>query len=103
MNKFFDNQTQAQITTVLSAGAFAKVTFAVVGPDSRYTHGSVTVVVEDSSQNFTGYRTAMTSIAASKTYVAGLVAANNLGSKFNVATVDDGNGVLYTLAEVQAW
>jgi hypothetical protein len=103
MYEFNDNQTQSQIAAAINAGGFTLVSFAVVGPDTDYTQGSVTVLLITDANDSVGYRTPVDGISAGKTYVASLVSTYNLGSKFNTATVDDGAGTQYTLAEVEAW
>lgn len=103
MYAFLENQTEAQINTALTAGGFAKVGFAIVGPDTRYTTGSVTVQLIDSSGNIKGYRTAIANVTAAKTYIASLVSSFSLSSLFNFAVIDDGQGVSYTISQVESW
>lgn len=107
MFNFYDGQTQAEITAAINAGGFSLVSFAIIGPDPLYPTGSVAVLLLNgtvgAATSGTGYRTATASEAAAKTYIAGLISAHSLGSKFYTATVDDGLGATITLAEAEAW
>lgn len=107
MFAFHEEQTQAQIAAAIEAGGFSLVSFAVVAPDPRYPTGSVTVLLLNgavgAATSGTGYRTATASESAAKTYVASLISTYSLGSMFYTSTVDDGQGIMYTLAETEAW
>lgn len=107
MFQFFGNQTQAQVAAAIASGGFVLASFSVVAPDTQYTTGSVTVILftDAKADTGTGYRTAVTGgIAGGKTYVAGLVNGSTaLQTAFYAATVDDGQGTTFTLADVEAW
>ena len=104
MITFNDFQTQAQITAAIAAATtLTQIAFSVVGQDSSYGPASVNVVIFTSDGNIAGYRTAVASIEAGKLYVQSTIAANSITTTLGPVTVDDGQGIQYTLAQVEAW